>query len=414
MKMKDMITHDLPDFTVKWPDLCNETMSAVTDYIKSGKPLSISDSSGVVGELENKLSEYFERKYTITYNSGTSAFLSAYLALDLSPGSEILVPDVGFHAFISPALHCGLTPVIVDVEQDTGNISVSSCTENLSEKTKVIVVHHHWGHPADMDEIVSFARKHNLYIIEDMSHAFGSEYKSRKIGTFGDISICSMQESKHISAGEGGFLMTDDTTLFERCCLHGHYRGRCHTKIHSPELKLYAETGFGLKFRIHPLAAVLALKQMEKIESQLHYRQLYAEQINSLFEKLLGLEGATRKPYVTRHSYFAHRPRYVQGQLSKLAPDTFDNFILKFSEQGLRLKKPSVRTRLSAEPLFTRDDVPVKHAQATWKPRFSKNLEHAERYHDNMLSSPIYFKEEHKDMVMAYADKIEKICNSLR
>jgi perosamine synthetase len=202
--------------------ISQETVDEVSRYLAQGGPLSIGDGSGIIERLERLLEELLSVENVLTCSSGTAALHSAYLALDLPTGSEVIAPVTTFHASITPALHCGLSPVLADVEPETGNLSPTALREAITNRTSCVVVTHNLGHPAELDEISEICRKHELRLIEDCSHAYLSVYRGKPVGTVGDIAVWSMQAAKTLVAGEGGFLASKDRGLFERACLAGH------------------------------------------------------------------------------------------------------------------------------------------------------------------------------------------------
>ncbi len=126
--------------TAVWPSLHSDTVAFVKKYLDKGKAISIADGSGVVAELENELANWLQLPYVLTTNSGTNAIFSAFTALNLPAGSEVIAPVFGFHASITPALWARLTPVLVDVDPWTGNITVDSIRAAMSDRTLSVVI----------------------------------------------------------------------------------------------------------------------------------------------------------------------------------------------------------------------------------------------------------------------------------
>lgn len=171
----------------------------------------------------------------------------------------------------------------VDAEPETGNIDVEDLKKKITKRTKAIVVTHIWGHPCEMDEIMEVAKNHGLKVIEDCSHAHGATYKGQLVGTFGDVSCFSLQGNKIVSAGEGGILLTNSQEIYERSTLLGHFRDRSQQCVCSNFYKQFAKTGYGLKYRMHVLAAALARVSLWKLDERIKTR---TENLN-YFSKLL-------------------------------------------------------------------------------------------------------------------------------
>lgn len=171
--------------------------------------------------FKKKLAEMTGHRFCLLTNSGSSANLLAVSALTshtlgdraLKPGDEVITCAVGFPTTVNPLVQNGLIPVFVDVTIPTYNLDVSQLEAALSPKTKAIVVAHTLGNPFDLDTIVAFAKKHNLWLVEDCCDALGSMYKGKKVGTFGDLATVSFYPAHHITTGEGGCVLTNDPAL---------------------------------------------------------------------------------------------------------------------------------------------------------------------------------------------------------
>jgi perosamine synthetase len=268
------------------PPLTSATADAVLAQLRAG--ISIYDRSGVIADLENALCDYHGVKHTVLTSSGTAALHSLYAACRIGPGDEVIVPAYTFYATATPLLHLGAIPVLADCD-DTGNLDPADVKQRITARTVAVMVTHMWGLPADMDHLRKIADEHDLLLLEDASHAAGASIAGRKTGTFGDTAAFSLNGPKPLSAGEGGFVLTDDDEIFYRVLLHGHYNKRCRNEIPaSYDLYPYAVTGMGLKFRVHPLAAAIALSQLTHLDGYLQGRQAIATR---MCETLNGLPG---------------------------------------------------------------------------------------------------------------------------
>jgi len=172
-----------------------------------------------VKEFTANLADYLNVKHVITCANGTDALQIALMSLNLNPGDEIIVPAFTYVATAEVVALLGLVPVLVDVENDTFNIKIDELQKALSEKTKVIVPVHLFGQCANMDAITDFAKKHDLYVIEDNAQAIGADYllnngKTVKSGTIGDIGCTSFFPSKNLGCyGDGGAIFTNNDSL---------------------------------------------------------------------------------------------------------------------------------------------------------------------------------------------------------
>jgi perosamine synthetase len=198
--------------------------------------------------------------------------------LKIQTGDEVIMPTF---TIISPAasiVRVGAVPVLVDSEPDTWNMDVSQIEAKITSRTKAILVVHIYGLPADMDAIIDLATKYNLKIIEDAAELHGQTYKGKKCGSFGDISIFSFYPNKHITTGEGGMIVTDDSILAERC---KSLRNLCFM----PQRRFVHEE-IGWNYRMTNLQAALGVAQLEQIDKFILRKREIGKKYN---EYLLGI-----------------------------------------------------------------------------------------------------------------------------
>ena len=171
--------------------------------------------------LERELAKFVGVRHSFLVNSGSSANLVALSALtshkmgdkQLNPGDEVITVAAGFPTTVNPIIQNRLTPVFVDVRLDTYNIDVTMLDEALSPKTRAIMIAHTLGNPFDVEAVTSFAKKHDLLLVEDNCDALGSTYKGKRTGSFGDVSTCSFYPAHHITTGEGGAVFANKPAL---------------------------------------------------------------------------------------------------------------------------------------------------------------------------------------------------------
>jgi CDP-6-deoxy-D-xylo-4-hexulose-3-dehydrase len=172
-------------------------------------------------QFEREFARFLGLRSAILVNSGSSANLLALSCLTssklgdrrLKPGDEVITVAAAFPTTVNPIIQNGLVPVFVDITIPTYNADVSQFDAALSGKTRAIILAHSLGNPFDVDAVVAFAKEHNLWLIEDCCDAIGSEYKGRKVGTFGDLATASFYPAHHITMGEGGCVMTNSPLL---------------------------------------------------------------------------------------------------------------------------------------------------------------------------------------------------------
>jgi perosamine synthetase len=184
--------------------------------------------SAIDGQWTRRLQQEFaaanESKYAVAVNSGMSALHACLAAADASVGDEVICdPMVQFGAVA--CLYNNAVPVFADVQRDTHNIDPQSIRRRITERTRAILCTHLWGVPCDMEEIMSIARAHGLFVIEDNAHALFARYKGRMTGNLGHMAEFSFQAAKQLATGDGGMMTTNDDALYERLIAHSGVRG---------------------------------------------------------------------------------------------------------------------------------------------------------------------------------------------
>jgi CDP-6-deoxy-D-xylo-4-hexulose-3-dehydrase len=176
-------------------------------------------------EFERSFAEFLGVKQALVVNSGSSANLVAFMALTsprmkerrIMPGDEVITVAAGFPTTVNPIVMAGCIPVFCDVDLSTLNIRVDELEAALSKRTRAVMIAHTLGNPFDVDAVQAFCRKHRLFLVEDSCDALGSTYKGKKCGTFGDLATFSFYPAHHITMGEGGCVVTDDSILSMAC-----------------------------------------------------------------------------------------------------------------------------------------------------------------------------------------------------
>ena len=225
---------------------------------------TMAKGEGPIAEFEQRFARLTQTRHALAMNSGTATLHSAYIAAGVKPGTEVIVPSYTFFASAAPILQCGATPVFCDVDERTLTADPDDVERRISPRTRAICVVHIWGNPARMDRFAEIARRHQVALIEDCSHAHGASYQGRPVGSWGDIGCFSLQGAKAVSGGEAGIAVTDDPALFDRMLVLGHYgrlkRGQATGAFQTDYISL------GLKYRPHLYAVLLALGSLSRLE----------------------------------------------------------------------------------------------------------------------------------------------------
>ncbi len=281
---------------VSTPSLGAQEIQYVTDALQAGE---ISGNFGrYLGRFEREFADYCGCSHGIATSSGTTALHLAVASLGIGPGDEVLVSTLTNMATFFAVLYQGARPIPVDIEKDTWNLNPVLLEPLITPRTKAILVVHLYGNPADMDPIIEFARRHKLYIIEDVAEAHGALYKGRKAGSLGDIGCFSFYANKIITTGEGGMITTNDPIVAEKSrSLRSLAFGVEHKFMH-------AEVGFN--YRMTNLQAALGCAQLKRIEEVIENKRrvarVYADQLSGLPELQLPIEKQdTRSVYWMYH-----------------------------------------------------------------------------------------------------------------
>ncbi|HCO94311.1 MAG TPA: aminotransferase DegT [Phycisphaerales bacterium] len=252
-----------------WPRVDEKAISAVQDVLVSGKVNYWTGPKGM--EFERQFAEWQGSKYAVSASSGTSALHIALSALGIGPGDEVIVPSYTFIASSFSIVQAGAVPRFADVNIDDHCISVESAEKLVNERTRAIMAVHLYGNVCDMDAIVDFARKHNLFVVEDNAEAFGGSYKGKKTGTLGDIAACSFCQNKTFTTGgEGGMVTTDDEDLaWQARSFRDHgYDVKQRLSLLELEQRLpYIHNMVGWNYRMTEMQSAIGLAELQRIDT---------------------------------------------------------------------------------------------------------------------------------------------------
>jgi len=324
----------------KWPLYGDKEIQAVTELLKSPDYES-------VAQFEEAWKAYHGCPYAKAHCNGTSALTSMLFALELPPGSEVLVPDYSTWFPVVPMRFFELAPVFVDADPRTMNISVEDCKRRLTGKTRAIMPVHWFGVPSDMDDICDFAEEHGLDVVEDASHAHGSRVKDKPIGTWGRMAGFSLQTTKPLSAIEGGIGMYKDQGDFERATTYGNYDLPKTFPEDSPYRK-YQGTAFGSKLRIHPASAILARLQLEGLDARNDAGAAQMRRLNDRITQLPGLTEQYARPDMKR-VYYSKNILFVDEKEAGMSRDAV---VEALTAEGVDVT-PFVWTLLHTYPIFS-------------------------------------------------------------
>lgn len=214
--------------------------------------------------FEREFAARMQTKYALGVTSGTAALMTAMAALEVGPGDEVILPAWTWHSCYAAIVTAGGLPVFAEIDESF-NIDPGDIESKITPRTKAIMAVHLQGCPADLDRIIPIARKHRIKLLEDCAQSVGGSYKGKPLGSYGDISIYSLQLNKTISAGEGGAVVTNDPVLFERASrFHdiGGLRPPHEKVVGQPRLDPFV----GCNFRLNEFSAGVLLAQVRKLD----------------------------------------------------------------------------------------------------------------------------------------------------
>ncbi|MBQ0101367.1 MAG: aminotransferase class V-fold PLP-dependent enzyme, partial [Firmicutes bacterium] len=256
---------DMPEELFKWPIITEEDEQACLEVIRKNK----FSGTDITIKFQNEFAAWQGTKYALAFTNGTMSLAAAMYAIGLHKGDEIICTTKTYWASITPAYLFGATPVFCDIDHNL-SMDPDDIERCIGPRTKAIMVVHYFAYPCDMDRIMAIAKKHGLKVIEDVSHAHGSLYKGRKVGTFGDVAAMSMMSQKSFAAGELGMLVTDDREIYERALAWGHYERNNEYNITDPDLLHYSNMALGgVKGRANQLCSALALGQLHHFDGRM-------------------------------------------------------------------------------------------------------------------------------------------------
>ncbi|MBT0653022.1 DegT/DnrJ/EryC1/StrS family aminotransferase [Geomobilimonas luticola] len=229
----------------------------------------ISSKGRFITEFEDEFATYTGTRYASSVCNGTVALHLALVALGIGPGDEVIVPTLTYISSVNAIAYTGATPVFVDSLESTWQMDPDDVSRKISPNTRAIMVVHLYGHPCDMDPLVSIAKEHGLFMIEDCAEAFGSFYKGRHVGSFGDIATYSFYGNKTITTGEGGMVVTNDETLYDRVV---HFKGQGLAKH-----RQYWHDVIGYNYRMNNISAAIGLAQLERADDLLAKKRQVAQ-----------------------------------------------------------------------------------------------------------------------------------------
>ncbi len=290
-----------------------DKLEALTIWPRYGQPEKdalhrLIDTDKFYEELplfEKEWQAYTGIPYLRAHINGSSAITSMFFAIDLEPGSEVMVPSYDFPVDCLAMRFFSYVPIFIDIHPATGCFDLEDARRKLTSRTRAVFPMHSWGLPCEMDHIRDFAKEKDLIVLEDAAHAHGASMQGRKMGTWGDLAIFSFQASKCLPTVEGGMGMYHQRLHYERATAFGEYLAPDTFPESSPVHK-YAGTGFGQKYRMHPFAAAIGRMQLKTLDSTSALVEKNVRRLNDQLIQLAGLSEPRKRSDVVRAYYHAN------------------------------------------------------------------------------------------------------------
>jgi len=266
-----------------------------------------------VKDFEDSFGKVYGTKYNIACANGTAALHSAIVACGIKQGDEVIVPAISVIMDVWAIVEAGGIPIFADVEEKSHLISLESIKSKFTSKTKAIIVISWDGLSCDMDPIMEFARKNNVFVIDDCSRSVLSFYKNKLVGTIADISTFSFQMKKHITTGgEGGMIVSNDENLAIKARRfagigYKHFvpeQGVTNLSLESVQNPEYKRFGFyGLNYRMNDLSAAMGMAQIERMQEIVDWRKHAGKSFLKVVKNFDWIIPQSTQ-YETIHSYY--------------------------------------------------------------------------------------------------------------
>lgn len=346
-------------------EIDDEDVAAVVETLR-GKWLT---QGAKVGEFEEAVAHSCGAAYGVAFSSGTAALHAACVAAGVGPGDVAITTPLTFAATANVAVYCGAIPRFADIQPDTLNIDPARIEEQLTERTRVIVPVDFAGQPADLDWILSLARKHHVMVVEDATHALGARLRGRPVGAIADMTVFSFHPVKHITTGEGGMVVTNDATLADRLRTFRHHG------IVQPDRRrpwCYDIVQLGHNYRITDVQCALGLSQLRKLAGRIERRQQLAQR----YRRTL-----------------AHADGVSLPAVRKDVEHAWHIFVVLLALEKLTVDRDTIIERLRSENIGATLHYPLVHLHAFFRKHFGYGeglCPVAERTAPRLMTLPLF------------------------
>ena len=381
------------------PVIEDDEIDAVVSLLRTRRITAL--SSSIVKDFEDAFARHVGMKHCVAMNSGTAVLHAAIAACGAGPGDEVIVPAYTFVSSASCILHHNAIPIFADIEPDSYCIDAKDVERKITDKTKAVIPVHLFGYPADMDAVNKVARKHGIKVVEDAAQAHGTKYHGKGAGTLSDAGCFSLQESKNITTGEGGLLVTADDGI----------AGQARLIRQHGQSEQYKYVQLGWNYRMTGIEAAIGLVQLGKLGRLNATRKEMADFYRKSLSGIDGLILPKEPGGGSIHSYHVYAVRLDENKLGFSA----DVFIKALAAEGVRA--PLIYPEpVYLNPLFTQINAYPKQCPFAC-PHYGRKIEYgkglcptAEKITREMIRLPLHPAipmDDLKDVVTAVKKIIE-------
>lgn len=328
-----------------------------------------------IGELEKKLCALTGAKYAVVCANGTAALHIAALSAGVGEGDEVITTPITFAASANCALYCKARPVFADIDPETYNIDPAKVEAAITSRTKAVVAVDYTGQSVDLAPLLEICKRHGLTLIEDGAHVIGTTYKGQPNGSIADMTTFSFHPVKTVTGGEGGAVLTNDETLYQKLLLyraHGITRDETLMEHELDGPWYYEQISLGFNYRMTDIQAALIISQLDKLPMFRARRQEIVKRYNEAFGKMPEL--------------------FVQREIPE-SDTTRHLYILRIVPEKLKIGRRQFFDALAAENVHGNVHyIPVYYFPYYEKMGYKRGLcPNAEKLYEEIISLPLYY-----------------------
>lgn len=394
---------------VQLPKGTERDRQALTEVLNSGYWCRVEASvakRSKLDQFEAAFAKYQDAKFGVSACNGTISLQLALKSLGIGFSDEVIVDANAFIASASSVTEVGAIPVLTDIDPETGTIDPAGIEPVITNRTKAVIVVHNNGYPADMDRIISIARKNNIFVVEDAATCIGSEWNGRKLGAIGDMGTFSFQQRKILTSGEGGMVLTNDEKLAERAKLL-HNIGRV---IGRPG---YIYEVLSSNYRMTEFQAALLLSRLTDVPEAVKTKHTNGEYLREKIEKIGGISVAQKRDPRIFHNYYVLAMQYHAEEFDGVSRE---RFVEALNAEGVPAERGYGRA-LYEQPAFSPANLQAAYPNVKFPDYTKTRFPKAEKFaaQEFQISHPWFSTDrETLDLIVAGIEKVKANLGELK